>query len=90
LRTALQDKLHQPYRKALIPAFDAVNSAALTAGAYGMVISGAGPTLIALVNTAQAAAVAEAMAKAWRIQGVSVEEKVLQIDVQGAQIRKDD
>jgi homoserine kinase len=55
-----------------------------------MVISGAGPTLIALVNTAQAAAVAEAMAKAWRIQGVSVEEKVLQIDVQGAQIRKDD
>ena len=42
LKTALQDKLHQPYRKALIPGYDAVNIAAVSAGAYGMVISGAG------------------------------------------------
>jgi homoserine kinase len=84
LRTALQDKLHQPYRKALIPGYDAVKSAALTAGAYGMAISGAGPTLIALVDAAQASAVAVAMADAWKAQGVSVQEKVLQIDLQGA------
>ncbi|MFM8005803.1 MAG: homoserine kinase, partial [Dolichospermum sp.] len=42
LKAALQDKLHQPYRQALIPGYDAVNNAAINAGAYGMVISGAG------------------------------------------------
>ena len=87
LRTALQDKLHQPYRKALIPGYDAVNSAALTAGAYGMAISGAGPTLMALTDTARASAVAVAMADAWKAQGVTAQEKVLQIDLQGAQSR---
>lgn len=84
LRTALQDKLHQPYRKALIPGYDAVNSAAVTAGAYGMAISGAGPTLIALTDTAQASAVAVAMVEAWKSQGVTAHENVLQLDSQGA------
>lgn len=90
LRTALQDKLHQPYRKALIPGYDAVNSAALDAGAYGMVISGAGPTLIALVDVAQASAVATAMAQAWHAQEITAQEKVLQIDTQGAQSQSHD
>jgi homoserine kinase len=84
LRTALQDKLHQPYRQALIPGYDAVNSAALKAGAYGLVISGAGPTLIALVDTAQAADVAAAMAEAWKAQGTLAQARSLSIDTQGA------
>ena len=84
LRTALQDKLHQPYRQALIPGYDAVNSAALKAGAYGLVISGAGPTLIALVDTAQAADVAVAMAEAWKAQGILAQARSLSIDTQGA------
>jgi len=84
LRTALQDKLHQPYRQALIPGSDAVNSAALKAGAYGLVISGAGPTLIALVDTAQAADVAVAMAEAWKAQGILAQARSLSIDTQGA------
>ncbi len=90
LRTALQDKLHQPYRKTLIPGYDAVNSAAVEAGAYGMVISGAGPTLIALVDSQRASAVAIAMAEAWNAQGVTPQEKVLEIDTQGAQSRSHD
>ena len=57
LRAALQDRLHQPYRQALIPGYDAVNKAALAAGAYGLVISGAGPTLLALVEQLNAQAV---------------------------------
>lgn len=84
LRTALQDKLHQPYRQALIPGYDAVNSAAVTAGAYGMAISGAGPTLIALTDTAQASAVAVAMVEAWKSQGITARENILQLDSQGA------
>ena len=84
LRVALQDRIHQPYRKTLIPGYDAVHSAALSAGAYGMVISGAGPTLLALVDSSQAAAVETAMAEAWQKEGVTVMARSLSIDTQGA------
>lgn len=84
LRAALQDRLHQPYRKVLIRGYDAVNSAAVGAGAYGMAISGAGPTLLALTDTVHADAVARAMAEAWLKEGVKAEVRSLSIDTQGA------
>ncbi|NWF59362.1 MAG: homoserine kinase [Fischerella sp.] len=84
LRAALQDKLHQPYRKALIKGYDAVNAAAVAAGAYGMVISGAGPTLLALTDIAHSEAVATAMATAWQSEGISPVVRSLKVDNQGA------
>lgn len=84
LKTALQDKLHQPYRKALIPGYDAVNSAALATGAYGMVISGAGPTLLALTDELHSQAVATAMTAAWKLEGISAIVRSLSLDTQGA------
>ncbi|MDF5715985.1 MAG: homoserine kinase [Rhizonema sp. NSF051] len=84
LKTALQDKLHQPYRKSLIQGYDAVNSAAVNAGAYGMVISGAGPTLLALTDTSHASDVAAAMAAAWQFEGITSVVRSLSIDTQGA------
>ena len=48
LSAALDDRLHTPYRKALIHDFDFVRAQALEAGARALVISGAGPTLLAL------------------------------------------
>ena len=84
LRSSLQDRLHQPYRQRLITGYEAVQSAALTAGAYGMVISGAGPTLLALVTSAQAQGVAVAMADAWKEQGITCQVRSLSIDSHGA------
>ena len=84
LRLAMEDRIHQPYRKTLIPGYEAVRSAALDAGAYGMVISGAGPTLLALSEPSRKADVAVAMATAWQQQGIQAEVKVLQVDTQGA------
>lgn len=84
LQAALQDRLHQPYRQALIPGYEAVRTAALTAGALGMVISGAGPTLLALVDVAQAAEVAAAMGKAWQQEGITTQVRSLSLDTQGA------
>lgn len=49
LQAALDDKLHQPYRKPLVKNFDAVVRAALDCGAYGACLSGAGPTILAFV-----------------------------------------
>ncbi len=84
LKTALQDKLHQPYRKALIPGYDAVNLAAVTAGAYGMVISGAGPTLLALTDELHSEAVETAMSNAWEQEGIIANVRSLSLDIQGA------
>ncbi|BBD57714.1 homoserine kinase [Nostoc sp. HK-01] len=86
LRAALQDKLHQPYRQALIPGYDAVNAAAVAAGAFGMVISGAGPTLLALADVAHSSDVELAMASAWKTSGIDAVVRSLTLDTQGATI----
>ncbi|WP_138497691.1 homoserine kinase [Nostoc sp. PA-18-2419] len=83
LKTALQDKLHQPYRKTLIPCYDAVNLAAVTAGAYGMVISGAGPTLLALTDELHSQAVEAAMSNTWEQEGITAKVRSLSLDIQG-------
>ncbi len=84
LKAALQDRIHQPYRQSLIRGYEEVRSAALAAGAHGMVISGAGPTLLALASPANAEAVKAAMHITWTGQGVGVQVELLQIDLQGA------
>ncbi|MEB3338238.1 MAG: homoserine kinase [Leptolyngbyaceae bacterium] len=84
LQAALQDKIHQPYREPLIPGYTAVRAAALAAGAYGLVISGAGPTLLALAPIQQAAAVAAAMAVPWEEQAINAQVQVLNLATQGA------
>ncbi|MDA0267330.1 MAG: homoserine kinase [Cyanobacteria bacterium] len=87
LRTALGDRIHVPYRQTLIPGYDAVGAAAISAGAYGVTISGAGPTLLALADADHAATVAEAMAQAWTQAGITVvAAEALTIDSQGATI----
>ncbi|MFA5852489.1 MAG: homoserine kinase [Spirochaetales bacterium] len=48
LGAACGDKLHQPYRKGLIPGYDAVTEACRDAGAVAIWLSGAGPTILAL------------------------------------------
>jgi homoserine kinase len=84
LQAALQDRIHQPYRQTLIRGYEQVQAAAIGAGAYGMVISGAGPTLLALVDESRAAAVREAMENAWRDVGVNAGGMVLGLDQVGA------
>lgn len=50
LRVAVQDQLHQPYRKSLIKGFDTVFRTSYELGSYGTYISGAGPTIIAIID----------------------------------------
>lgn len=88
LRTAMDDKIHQPYRRSLIRGYDAVQRAAIEAGAYGLVISGAGPTLLALADRELATGVAEAMAITWQQAGVNPEVHLLSPDRQGAKISR--
>lgn len=50
IRHAMQDRLHQPYRAALIPGMAEILERAADFGALGAALSGAGPTLIAFVD----------------------------------------
>ena len=47
LKTAMEDRIHQPYRLELIPGAEEAMQAAIGAGADGVAISGAGPSIIA-------------------------------------------
>ncbi len=84
LQAALQDQLHQPYRQRLIPGYEPVHAAALAAGAHGLVISGAGPTLLALADATEAPTVAAAIQSAWTTAGVKAHVESLRLDSQGA------
>jgi len=48
LGTALQDRIHQPYRAELVPGLEEMLQAARLAGAYGAFLGGAGPSVVAL------------------------------------------
>ncbi|MCX5967733.1 MAG: homoserine kinase [Cyanobacteria bacterium] len=80
----MHDRIHEPYRWGLIQGGKAVREAALAAGAWGCVISGAGPTLLALGSASVAEAVSEAMVEAWRREGVSSRGAVLQPQYAGS------
>ena len=49
LRNAMQDKLHQPYRKHMMEDYETIESIARTAGA-AFCLSGAGPTLLCITR----------------------------------------
>jgi len=65
----MDDQIAVPYRKDLIPGFEAAVAAGRAAGAYGVTISGAGSALLGLCPPAGAAAVAGAMAAALTAAG---------------------
>ena len=50
LRVAVQDRLHQPYRKQFIPHLDEIFDIAYQSGAYAAAISGAGPSVLAILD----------------------------------------
>jgi homoserine kinase len=84
LRIALEDRLHQPYRRRLFPWMPDVAEAARKAGALGCVLSGAGPALLAVVADGDADAVARAMEAALRRAGIGGRAGALVVDREGA------
>ena len=83
LSLAMKDRLHQPYRSPLIHGFNEVADAAAQAGALGVALSGAGPTVVAYCMT-EMPAVAEKMVQVFAQHQVECEVKILPIDTTGA------
>jgi len=71
----MSDCVVEPVRARLIPGYEKVRRNALGAGAAGVAISGAGPTMIAIVDAEKVdtADVAEAMREAFEREGVKAE-----------------
>lgn len=86
LPVAMRDRLHQPYRKLLIPGFDDVADAAISAGALSIALSGAGPSIAAYCTTAEQE-IANQMNQAFKKNGVSCNVKILSIDSTGAAVQ---
>ncbi|HUV16279.1 MAG TPA: homoserine kinase [Pelolinea sp.] len=67
LKTAMEDRIHQPYRLELIPGAEEAMQAAIGAGADGVAISGAGPSIIAFHKDANNS-IGRAMLRAFESQ----------------------
>ena len=91
LGRAIDDRIAEPARAALLPGFCDAKAAALAAGALGASISGSGPTAFALVHGAtRADQVASAMRHAYLSAGVDCAVRVAEIDGTGARLLPDD
>lgn len=60
-----RDGFHEPFRKSLYPDFDAIREKSAELGAYGMTISGAGPSLFVAVPQGSEEKIAEKLEQAF-------------------------
>jgi homoserine kinase len=85
LDLALDDRLHQPYRMPLYPWAQEVMEAAREAGAYGVALAGAGPSVFAFCERRLGEDVAAAMEEVGPEDGYGLVTKVARtgLDVRG-------
>ncbi len=86
IRDAFEDVVVEPQRQALIPGFRAVKAGAMSNGALGCSISGAGPTVFAWCEEPAAAAISKAMVAAFAANGLDCDLWVSSIETQGARV----
>jgi homoserine kinase len=86
---AMVDVVAEPTRSRLIPGFDQAREATLRKGALAFIISGAGPSVCAMCDSARVAKrAAKAMAEAFRAAGVGCESLVARPSEQGARVMR--
>ena len=85
LKAVMEDRLHQPYRKHLIPGFDLAVEKGYQAGAHGVALSGAGPSIFAFAEPSKADRVGTAMEKGFSAARIKAKSLVLDFDLKGAE-----
>ena len=87
LARSLEDGIVEPVRKRLIPRFDELKEASISAGALGGGISGSGPSVFMLCETEETARrVADAMSEAYSGAGVDFNVHVSPIANEGVRV----
>jgi homoserine kinase len=88
LGRSIDDRIAEPARAPLLPGFLAAKQAAMTAGALGASISGAGPTAFALAAGHEVGErVAAAMREAYARAGIECSARVTHVDPNGAVVK---
>lgn len=85
LATAMDDKLHQPYRLPLIPGAAEALEAARKAGAAAA-LSGAGPSVIAFIEERRVKAITEVLRAPFADKGIKTRQYLLKSSEKGAQV----
>jgi len=88
IRESFDDVIIEPQRHSLIPGFKDVKRAAMSAGALGCSISGAGPTVFAWAEVQHAEAVRGAMVAAFAGHGLEADNWISTIENYGARVVK--
>jgi homoserine kinase len=86
VRRAIWDRIAEPRRAPLYPGYPQARTAGLEAGALGVAVSGAGPTLVALALRPAREAVATALVEGYAKAGISARAHVAQVDAVGARL----
>jgi homoserine kinase len=88
IRESFNDVIIEPQRQSLIPGFKDVQHGAMSAGALGCSISGAGPTVFAWAEIQHAEAVRGAMVAAFATHGLESDYWISGIENYGARVVK--
>jgi homoserine kinase len=88
LQLAMKDRLHQPYRASLVPGLTTILENAHLYGALGTALSGAGPTIISLVQ-GETDPLKQFFQETLQQFGISSSVLCLQPDLEGVQISED-
>ncbi len=87
MKTALHDKLHQPYREKLVPGMKEIMEAFKHEdGVLGCVLSGAGPTLLIISHKYDLDKIKSTVREIWEPQSVKVDIRTLKVEPEGAQV----
>ena len=84
IRASFEDVVIEPQRQALIPGFADVRQAAMSAGALGCSISGAGPAMFAWALAPCAEAVRAEMRRTFTRHAIQVDDWIVEMDSPGA------
>jgi homoserine kinase len=87
LRTAMDDRLHQPYRLPQLPGAAELIDTAYEIGAAGACLSGAGPSVLAICDSPLTA---HSVEKAWNAAGHAGMATRLRFDTTGARLNTPD
>ncbi|MCD4838972.1 homoserine kinase [Neobacillus sedimentimangrovi] len=79
-----RDRFHQPYRKPLIPIYDEIEAFAKANGAFGVALSGAGPTVLCFIEKGKGDSLVSSLQKTFSNMMV----KLLHLDYDGSKVRE--
>lgn len=87
MKTALKDRLHQPYRMKLIPGLDKImDNLKHFENVLGCVISGAGSTILVLSRKNDLDKIRSVVKETWAEQGIKCDIKTLPVEPNGAHV----